>query len=609
MEAQIIGDRVNAPYLNTLADGGVTFSSMYAVTHPSQPNYLHLFSGGNQGVVDDNLPLTFSTTATSTYPWKVANLGAEIIAAGFTFAGYCEQLETAGAADWADYDPHAATQPTVYYRRKHNPWANWVAKVSPVPANQLAGTVNRAFTQFPSNFTLLPTVSFVVPNQLHDMHDGSRKEGDTWLQTNLSAYASWTKAHNSLLLVTWDEDDYSATNRIPTIFYGASLKDGTADSSTWTLHNLLRTLEDMYGSTTHAGAAAQLRAISGPFAGEVTPTVARYREGLGGYTGVVDTMVSQDAPTISYAATHDLVSDLDINTTAAGNQVGQVLVKFPNLFGTGSGQVPPGATVLSAKLILSTPASGDSVDTFRLHRMLVDWTNAATWNSLGAGVDLNDVEAVSAATFSLAPVVDNAPAIFDVTSDIDAWQAGAVNRGWVIRPSTSGGSDGWTLKSSETTSDVTLRPTLEVVYTTASGYAAWKAQKFAANAPATQTAELADPDQDGHANLIEYALGSEPLTAGSRKHPVLSRSGGANVLTFNLATSASGVTVTVQVSSDLSAWSDGSTYGATTVASNANTTQVSRNANATGGDTIVVRDNTLSTTVRHRYMRLKVSVP
>src|SRR3954451_12793183 len=65
---QIIGDRVNAPYINTLADGGVRIGSIFALLHPSQPNYLHMFSGDNQGVVDDNLPPNFSTVNMATYP-------------------------------------------------------------------------------------------------------------------------------------------------------------------------------------------------------------------------------------------------------------------------------------------------------------------------------------------------------------------------------------------------------------------------------------------------------------------------------------------------------------------------------------------------------------
>src|SRR6185436_7293472 len=74
---QIIGDLANAPYLTSLATGGVSLASMFAIEHPSQPNYLQLFSGSNQGVVDDNLPPDFSTTPTATYPLRSANLAAE----------------------------------------------------------------------------------------------------------------------------------------------------------------------------------------------------------------------------------------------------------------------------------------------------------------------------------------------------------------------------------------------------------------------------------------------------------------------------------------------------------------------------------------------------
>lgn len=468
-DTQIIGDLVNAPYLNSLASNGVILGSIFAIEHPSQPNYLQLFSGSNQGVLDDNLPPNFSTTPTGTYPFTTPNLGAEIIAAGFTFAGYCEELESAGATDWADYDPHSATHPGITYRRKHNPWANWVAKALPLPANQLTGTVNRAFTQFPTNFNLLPTVSFVVPNQLHDMHDGSRKQGDDWLAANLNAYAVWARTNNSLLIVTWDEDDYNQDNEIPTVLYGANLRNGTVTPGTWTLHNLLRTIEDMYGSTNHAGAAAQVRSIVGPFTTDPALTVATFRQGLNGYGNARDTQLWEETPTTSYATAQDLTADLDTGA-ATGDQQGQVLVRFDALFGAGPGQIPTNATILSAKLLLHTPINTtgtdyDSDDTFRAHRMIADWADTATWNSVGAGISVDNVEAAGASSFSVVPDVDGGPTIFDVTADLELFQTGTANRGWVIRPSSGGTGDGWTFKSSDYVTDPALRPTLEVVYT------------------------------------------------------------------------------------------------------------------------------------------------
>jgi acid phosphatase len=70
----------------------------------------------------------------------------------------------------------------------------------------------------------LPTISFVIPNLDNDMHDGTIAEGDAWLYNNLSAYAAWAKANNSLLVVTGDEAENSESNHIPTIFYGANVR-------------------------------------------------------------------------------------------------------------------------------------------------------------------------------------------------------------------------------------------------------------------------------------------------------------------------------------------------------------------------------------------------
>ena len=570
---QIIGDTVNAPYLTSLAARGVQLGSMFAIIHPSQPNYLELFSGANQGVVDDNLPPNFSTTPTASYPFRTANLAAELAAAGVSFAGFSEELESAGATDWADYDPHSATTPDIHYRRKHNPWANWVAKVLPLPANQLTSSVNRAFTQFPTNFAELPTVSFVVPNQLHDMHDGTRRQGDDWLRDNLAAYAVWAKTNNSLLIVTWDEDDYNADNQIPTVFFGAGLRDGTVAGGTWTTHNLLRTLEDMYGVATHAGSAGQVRSIVGPFTADPPVRTLTLRQGLNGYASARDTQVLAETPDTAYGAQQDLTADLD-TSTVAGNQQGQALVRFDNLFGPGPNQLPADAIIHCAKLLLHTPKNitgtdYDSNDLFRSHRMLVDWNENATWNSLVNGVSADNIEAATTPSFSAVPDVDGGPAIFDVTADVELFKAGTPNRGWVIRPSSTGTGDGWTFRSSDSTVDPALRPTLEVVYSTSlTPYAAWAAAHGLAGADSAPTA---DPEHDGANNLVEFAYNLNPLAADASPVPIsgiagvpaayylAGVSGGLLELHFlrRRGSGAAGLTYTAQFSADLATWSNG----------------------------------------------------
>jgi hypothetical protein len=76
-------------------------------------------------------------------------------------------------------------------------------------------------------------------------------------------------ANNSLLVVTWDEDDGSgleaSRNQIPTIIYGAHVQPGTY-SEQMSHYNLLSTIEQMYGLP-KTGNAANAPAIGSIWAG------------------------------------------------------------------------------------------------------------------------------------------------------------------------------------------------------------------------------------------------------------------------------------------------------------------------------------------------------
>ncbi|MEV7414940.1 alkaline phosphatase family protein [Streptomyces sp. NPDC089919] len=233
---EVIGNSA-APYVNQLAAGGASLTGMKALTHPSQPNYFNLFSGGTQGITGDGCFTAQSMTA--------ANLGQEVIAAGKTFASYNEDLPAEGST----------TCSSGKYAQKHNPW--FAFKNVPL-------TTGKTWAQFPKNdFTALPNVSFVVPNLCNDMHDCAVGSGDTWLKTNLDGYAQWAKTHHSLLVVTWDEDNYLGSNQIATVFHGADVKQGTY-ATAYNHYSLLRTLEDLYG-TGHAGNAATATPITEVF--------------------------------------------------------------------------------------------------------------------------------------------------------------------------------------------------------------------------------------------------------------------------------------------------------------------------------------------------------
>jgi phosphatidylinositol-3-phosphatase len=218
--SDVIGNTSQAPYMNQLAGKGALMTSSYAITHPSEPNYMALFAGSTFGLTSDACPVNEGTTA---------NLGSELLAAGHTFAGYSEGLPSTGYTGCTKGE----------YARKHSPWINF----SNIPSAD-----SRPFSAFPASYASLPTLSFVIPNLDDDMHDGTIAGADTWLKNNMSAYATWAQSNNSLLIVTWDEDDYTEGNQVPTIIVGQHVTAGSY-SELINHYNVLATIEKMYGLT------------------------------------------------------------------------------------------------------------------------------------------------------------------------------------------------------------------------------------------------------------------------------------------------------------------------------------------------------------------------
>jgi acid phosphatase len=207
----------DAPYLTALAASGTTLTDAHGVRHPSEPNYLALFSGSTQGVTDDACPLSFTTP----------NLAAQLLTAGHTFAGYSEDLPAEGSTVCS----------AGKYARKHNPWVDFPA----LPAG-----MNQPLSALPTDFATLPTVSFVIPNLCSDMHDCPVATGDAWAKAHLAGYVSWARTHDSLLVVTFDEDDNTAANHIATFLVGPMVRAGTSGQKT-DHYRVLRTIEAMYG--------------------------------------------------------------------------------------------------------------------------------------------------------------------------------------------------------------------------------------------------------------------------------------------------------------------------------------------------------------------------
>src|SRR3984885_3539843 len=119
-QSNIIGNKA-APFINQLAANGAMMAQSFAEVHPSEPNYYALFAGNT--LVNDNVcPVNAGNTP---------NLGSELLAAGYTFAGFAESLPAVGSTECR----------AGKYARKHVPWASFTN----VPASR-----SLPFSAFPT---------------------------------------------------------------------------------------------------------------------------------------------------------------------------------------------------------------------------------------------------------------------------------------------------------------------------------------------------------------------------------------------------------------------------------------------------------------------------
>jgi phosphatidylinositol-3-phosphatase len=231
--SRVVGN-TQAPYFNkTFIPQGALLTNSHAVDHPSEPNYLALFSGSTQGIHGDPCPRYF----------KAANVASELIAGGKTFAGYAESMPR---------DGYKGCYKGVY-DRNHNPWVEF----RNVPAKD--NLVYRGFPSQPASFV------WITPNLCHDMHNCPVETGDRWLSKNLPPIIAWDAKHDGLLVVTWDEaaPDANGKNHVATVFSGPMVAAGVQEARRVDHYSVLHTIEKIFGvaCTANACGAPLVRGI------------------------------------------------------------------------------------------------------------------------------------------------------------------------------------------------------------------------------------------------------------------------------------------------------------------------------------------------------------
>jgi hypothetical protein len=174
--------------------------------------------------------------------------------------------------------------------------------------------------------------------------------------------------------------------------------------------------------------------------------VVSYQNGVDGYMGTMDTML---VPSVTDPSVYGPGPYIYTYSTVDG------LIRFNDIFGAGPNLIAPGSFIISATLEVTQLTSLDQDGRVDLHRMIADWSDLDTYDSMVNGIQTDGVEAAVAATASTIATT------FDVTADVQAWSDGTPNRGWATQLSASSPSNHY-FYSSDYSASVSVRPILTI---------------------------------------------------------------------------------------------------------------------------------------------------
>jgi hypothetical protein len=188
---------------------------------------------------------------------------------------------------------------------------------------------------------------------------------------------------------------------------------------------------------------------------EAAPVTVSFQDGVSGYTATQDTYLAQAAPTTAEGTLDNWRWDTE--NPAPSQEFG--LIRFDNIIGPGAGQIPAGATIQSASLILEV-SNGSVAPNGSVNESAVDWNEGtATWNNFGGEAGVQADEYLASPQY-VAPIATGSASI-TVTTSVQAWASALrSNFGWVFRPANN---DGAQVDSAEFAT-IALRPKLTVVY-------------------------------------------------------------------------------------------------------------------------------------------------
>lgn len=242
----------SAPYVNSLAHRYGLATGMYAIAHPSLPNYLALTGGSTFGINSDCTDCTVAATS---------------------LVDQLEHVRLSWRAYMQDLPGPCFTAPSAAdYAKKHDPFA-YYTRVTGDPA-RCANIVPLTRLVADERHRTMPTFAWITPNLCNDMHDCPVLTGDRFLAGLVPALLR-SLGPRGLLFLTWDEGSSDAGccrlasgGHIVTIVAGDGARAHARLATPTDHYSILQTIEDVLG-------LGRLRGAACPCSASLAPLLAR----------------------------------------------------------------------------------------------------------------------------------------------------------------------------------------------------------------------------------------------------------------------------------------------------------------------------------------------
>jgi phosphatidylinositol-3-phosphatase len=228
------------PWLSALGNQYGIATNYYSNKKGSLLDYLWLSSGSGE----QNFGCSGNQCS---QPITDNNIFRELNQAGMSWNVYAESL------------PQASFMGAISgnYVKRHNP-APWYSDIIDTPQQQQNIV---PFSNFAGDLATgnLPDYAIIVPNLLHDAHNGTPAMADAWLKQNIGPLVSspyFQPGSNSVLFITFDNGNNDDQGQVFTAVVGATVIPGIKVNTYFQHQNTLRTMMELLGLRNFPGASA-----------------------------------------------------------------------------------------------------------------------------------------------------------------------------------------------------------------------------------------------------------------------------------------------------------------------------------------------------------------